>query len=186
MGELPSRTVVAGALAVLAVAGGVGLGMMRRPTPSPPSGAAPPSSTSPAALLKVHVAGWVMSPGVVSLPEHAIVADAIEAAGGLRSGASVESINLASRLRDGDQVVVPGPGVTATPTAGDQGGDGLVSLNRATAAELEALPGVGPVLAERIVAHREQAGGFDTVEDLLEVPGIGEAKLATIRDLVRP
>jgi competence protein ComEA len=126
----------------------------------------------------------VMSPGVVDVAPDAIVADAIDAAGGLRAEALVDQINLAAPVAEGDQIVVPGPG-SDIPDPG-LSGDGIIGLNRASVAELETLPGVGPVLAERIVAFRDQNGGFETVEGLLEVPGIGEAKLASIRDLVRP
>lgn len=131
--------------------------------------------------IEVHVAGWVVSPGVVRIPDGSIVADAIEAAGGLRAGALPDLINLATPLRSGDQVVVPGPMETGEAAAAD----GLLALNRANSTELQGLPGVGPVLAERIVAYREKNGPFSVVEDLLEVPGIGESKLASIRDLVR-
>ncbi|MFQ5523872.1 MAG: helix-hairpin-helix domain-containing protein [Acidimicrobiia bacterium] len=129
--------------------------------------------------VRVHVAGWVLSPGVVEVLEGSIVADVVEAAGGLRPGAVVEGINLAAPVRPGDQIVVPGPS-----DASVEGGEGRISLNRATAEELEALPGVGPVLAERIVAYRDQNGPFNEIEDLLDVPGIGEAILASLRDLV--
>ncbi|MCZ6456222.1 MAG: ComEA family DNA-binding protein [Actinobacteria bacterium] len=132
------------------------------------------------ASIDVHVAGWVVSPGVVRVAPASIVADAIEAAGGLRPGALVDRINLAAPLRSGDQIVVPGPGALVESSEG-----GLLALNRASANDLEGLPGVGPVLAERIVAYREQNGPFTEVEDLLQVGGIGEAKLASIRDLVR-
>lgn len=131
--------------------------------------------------IEVHVAGWVVSPGVVQVAEGSIVADAVEAAGGFRPGAVADRINLAATVRSGDQVVVPGPEVEGQST----GGDGLIHLNRADAPALQALPGVGPVLAERIVAYRDQYGSFSEVEDLLQVPGIGEAKLASIRDLIR-
>lgn len=134
-----------------------------------------------AGQLEVHVAGWVLSPGVVQIPEGSIVADAVEAAGGLRSGAMTDLINLAAPVRSGDQVVVPGPDEAGAAVADD----GVISLNRADAEALQKLPGVGPVLAERIVAYRVQNGPFAQVEDLLLVPGIGEAKLASIRDLVR-
>lgn len=134
-------------------------------------------------MLEVHVAGWVADPGVVELHEGAIVADAVAAAGGMRRGARADLINLAAPLGDGEQVVVPGPESGDVPTA--PAGDGVISLNRADAGELEGLPGVGPVLADRIVAHREQVGGFERVEDLLQVPGIGESKLAAIRDLIK-
>ena len=168
------------ALAVVAAIIG-GVAGSRVGVPTDPAPATPVERTS-AATIEVHVAGWVNSPGVVSLPEGSIVADAIDRAGGFRPGASADLINLASTLRSGDQIVVPGPG-----TNGGSGGHpaGLVVVNRATAADLEGLPGVGPVLAGRIVAFREANGPYATVEDLLAVPGIGESKLASIRDLIR-
>lgn len=150
----------------------------------------PVDATSPArpeSTVRVHVSGMVVAPGVVDVTPDAIVADAIDAAGGLRPGALVDQINLAAPVGAGDQIIVPGPADDEGSGGGDGGAsDGLISLNRATAADLETLPGVGPVLADRIVAFREQNGRFETVEDLLEVPGIGEAKLAALRDLVRP
>lgn len=163
-----------------AVIGGL-LGWCREApvSPQPVQLPAPIQSTS---LIEVHVAGWVNSPGVVSLPEGAIAADAVNLAGGLREGALVALINLAAPLRAGDQILVPGPGEGAPGVPSD---GGLIALNRASAQDLEALPGVGPVLAERIVAFRDANGPFSTVEDLLQVPGIGETKLASIRDLVR-
>ena len=174
-----------GAAAVALVAAGIVvgglLGALGRASPSPT--AAPPEAPGPAGHsgIDVHVAGWVTAPGVVRVPDGAIVADAVEAAGGLRNGASADGINLAAPLSSGDQVVVPGPDEAGRAAVDD----GLISLNRADAAALQDLPGVGPVLAERIVAHREQNGPFSQVEDLLQVPGIGEAKLASIRDLIR-
>jgi competence protein ComEA len=184
MGESVKRVLLAGILAVLAGSIGVGAGLLQRaettPVPSPVS-----EAVAAGVMLDVHVAGWVVDSGVVSVEEGSIVADAIEAAGGMRPGAMAESINLAAEVHSGDQIVVPGPSGEAGP---DQPGDqaGVISLNSADAAELEELPGVGPVLAERIVSFREEKGRFETVDDLLEVPGIGEAKLASIRDLVRP
>lgn len=182
MGEDRNRVVVIGVLLVLAAMGGIGAGLAdRSPTVSPPP--SPGSTSRTTSAIDVHVAGWVVSPGVVTVSDGAIVADAIEAAGGLRVGARVDTLNLAAQVTAGDQIVVPGP-----ESAGAQveAGGGLLPLNQATAAELEALPGVGPVLAERIVAYRQDSGRFETVEDLLDVPGIGESKLAAIRDLVRP
>lgn len=193
MGDRSSKALTFGLLALVAVAAGMGVGEMQRAPQqedSPRVADESHSSSQPGPpVLEVHVAGWVVSPGVVTVAEGSIVAGAIDAAGGLRLGARADLINLAASVADGDQIVVPGPGETGG-SAGDEvstgSGDGLVSLNRATAADLETLPGVGPVLAERIITHREARGGFDTVEDLLEVPGIGEAKLASIRDLVSP
>jgi competence protein ComEA len=133
--------------------------------------------------IEVHVAGWVDSPGVVSLADGSIVADVIEAAGGLRIGAQATAINLAAPLSTGQQIVVPGPDEVSSSPGGSTS---LISLNLASAEELQVLPGVGPVLAERIVAHRETVGRYEQVEDLLDVSGIGESKLASIRDLVQP
>lgn len=132
--------------------------------------------------ISLYVAGWVLNPGVFVIAPDALVADAILAAGGARPGARLDSLNLARPVVDGDHIDVPGP-ADAVSSRGSSG-SGLISLNRANAMELEDLPGVGPVLADRIVAFREANGLFEQVEDLLEVPGIGESKLASIRDLV--
>lgn len=141
--------------------------------------------TERAGGIVVHVAGWVESPGLVQLADGARVGDALAAAGGVRSGASLGAVNLAQLLSDGEQVFVPGPDQPAPVGETAAGGDdGVVHLNTAGVEELERLPGVGPVLAERILTHRDEMGPFETVEDLLEVSGIGEAKLASIRDLV--
>lgn len=176
--EEMSRAVAIGAVAGLAISVGAALGNADR---APAGAIRSIAAETSQALIEVHVAGWVMSPGVVQLPEGSIVADAVEAAGGFRPGAQVHSINLAAGIRGGDQVFIGGPGSVVEGNTGD----GLVHINRAAAPELEALPGVGPVLAERIVVYREDNGPFDEVEDLLDVPGIGESKLASIRDLIR-
>lgn len=172
-------------LAAALVVGGA-FGLTRRAEPKSLSASAPPTSAEQIASIQVHVAGWVSAPGVVSLEEGALAADAIAAAGGLRPGARVDGVNLAAPVADGTQLIVPGPDDSPSqPGTGLPGGTGgLVAVNRATAAELETLPGVGPVLASRIVAYREQNGPFSSVEDLLSVPGIGEAKLAALRDLI--
>ena len=100
---------------------------------------------------------------------------------GAATGADLASLNLASSVRDGDQIVVPLVGAATTPGATIDRG---IDLNRATAAELESLPGVGPVLAGRIVAYRDLHGPFAAVEDLMDVGGIGEAKLAAMRESI--
>ena len=149
----------------------------------------PAAATSPAVAdtVIVHVIGRVRRPGVVTLPFGSRVADAVEAAGGLRPGASSGDLNLARALVDGEQVIVgrqPSPSASAASGA-PAPADGLVNVNTATAAELEALPGVGPVLAGRIVAWREANGPFPSIEILGEVAGIGDALLAQLRPLVR-
>ncbi len=131
--------------------------------------------------ITVHVSGEVLDPGLVTLPSSARVADAVAAAGGTTRLADLRKLNLAAGLADGQQVVVPGSAEGSDPAAVD---DGRVRVNTASVSELEQLPGVGPVLAARIAAHREENGPFSTVEDLLDVSGIGEAKLASLRDAV--
>jgi competence protein ComEA len=173
-------------LCLAAIVIGAGLGLADDQQSGFESPTASPSSTFhvTSQSMSVHVSGWVVSPGVVEVPEGSIVADAIAAAGGARSGAGLDSINLAGPVLSGDQVVVPGPGASIPAGSAVAPGDGLISLNRADATQFQDLPGVGPVLAERIVAYRQANGPFQAVEDLLDVPGIGEAKLAAIRDLV--
>jgi competence protein ComEA len=183
MGGDLRRVGIVAVMGVVALAAGVGLGALKR-TPSDPIEESTQVTSEQATWIEVHVAGWVVAPGVVTLSESAIVADAIEAAGGFVAGAITDRINLAAPVTAGEQIVVPGPGDIASEAEGQS--NSPLSLNQASTAELESLPGVGPVLSERIIAFREENGPFATVEDLLEVPGIGESKLASIRDLVRP
>jgi competence protein ComEA len=124
------------------------------------------------AEIVVAVSGKVRNPGLVRLPAGARVADAIAAAGGVLPGTDTSSLNLARKVTDGELIAVGVPGAVE-PTAG---GGGLVNLNTATLAQLEALPGVGPVLAQRILDYREQHGGFRAVSELRNVTGIGDAK----------
>jgi competence protein ComEA len=177
------------AAGLLLAAGAAGVWLGRSEVVIPPA-AAPPVTVGgldQPETLTVHVAGWVAVPGLVELEAGARVADAVAAAGGLLPGAAVEQLNLAAPVRDGDQVVVPGPGDGTAPPGGTPPGQGgPLRLNQASAQDLEALPGVGPVLAERIVAYRDEHGPFRALEDLLDVPGIGESKLASLRDLVVP
>lgn len=172
--RFPVAVVVLASLAVASV--GWVLGAPSDPAPSERMGVVE-VETAPRTVV-VHVAGEVARPGLVELGEGSRVADAIRSAGGLLPGASADSVNLARRVVDGERLVV---GV-ASP-AGREGSDRL-RVNSASAAELEALPGVGPVLAGRIVDHRDSLGPFGAVEDLLDVPGIGEAMLERLRDLV--
>ncbi len=171
-------------LCLAAVLIGAGLGTVRDPPPVDPPSTTTGGIPGDRAVFAVHVSGWVAAPGVVEVTDGAIVADSVAAAGGALEGARLDSVNLARPLTAGDHVQIPGP--DDAPLAGTVGQEdgGLISLNQADATTLEDLPGVGPVLAERIVSYREANGPFKTVEDLLSVPGIGEAKLASMRDLI--
>lgn len=192
-----SRAEILGLVVVLAVTlGGAGLWYVRS-LPRPvevasvaergrPAGAS--ASPSPALMLLVDVAGWVRSPGVYEFPEGARVIDAIDAAGGARPGAMLQALNLAAPLVDGTQVLVPREGEQGVvpPAAGGGGAvaGGLINVNTATAAELETLPGVGEVLAQRIIDHRTENGPFTSIDQLVDVSGIGDAILGSIRELV--
>jgi competence protein ComEA len=194
-----SRTELVGLVVVLVVTvGGAGLWYLRslpRPVeiratsqPSPvAAGSASPSPEAP--FLIVDVAGAVRRPGVYEFAEGDRVIDAIRAAGGATPKAALDALNLAAPLTDGVQILVP----LVPPTgaaAGVQAGvpaDGvptLININAASATELEALPGVGEVIAQAIVDYRTENGPFATVDDLLDVSGIGDATLEDIRDLV--
>jgi competence protein ComEA len=141
----------------------------------------------------VHVAGAVRQPGVYRLHDGDRVKDAVERAGGARAGADVNAINLAAKVADGQQVVVPRRGAAA-PVVGDPGaGEGAVgtatqspvSLNSATAAQLDTLDGVGPATAQKILDWRREHGGFRSIDDLGEVPGIGPKRMAALRGKVQ-
>jgi competence protein ComEA len=146
--------------------------------PLPGAAAAP---TTPATDVVVAVAGKVVRPGLVRLPAGSRVDDAVRAAGGVVDGVDPGLLNLARRLVDGEQVLVgvdPPPG--AAPAPGSSAAGGPVDLNTATVADLDALPGIGPVLAQRIVDWRAEHGRFASVEQLREVTGIGESKYADL------
>lgn len=171
--ELPMAVPVAGGLATPVAVPGTSTGA---------SAAAVPDE------IVVHVAGRVRRPGIVVLEPGARVVDAVEAAGGLRRGVDVAGVNLARALVDGEQIVVGAASGTAASPAGavaatgstDAASTGKVNLNTASAAQLEELPGVGPVTAAAIIAFREEHGPFSSVDQLLDVSGIGEATLAEI------
>lgn len=160
------------------------------PPPLPPPLSAPLSAPRPSAAAKVTVdiAGKVARPGLRRLPKGSRVADALAAAGGPLAGTDTTSLNLARPLTDGEQILVgvtppaPAPGQapdsTATTTA--------LSLNTATEPQLDALPGVGPVLAQHILDFRTQHGSFTSPQQLRQIPGIGPRKFATLQPLVHP
>jgi competence protein ComEA len=136
----------------------------------------------------VDVAGKVRSPGVLRLPAGSRVADALKAAGGTLRGADTTSLNLARLLVDGEQVLVgvPQPAPAMAPSAGSTAASGPVSLTTGTIEQLDALPGIGPVLAQHIVDFRLRHGGFRSVAQLRQVPGVGDRRFGELRDLVRP
>lgn len=157
-----------------------------KPAPADAAGEEPLSSQ----LVLVHVAGAVKHPGVVELPASSRVFEALDEAGGALDTADLTQVNLARTIADGEQLVVPLEGETA-PAQGDSGppADGQagepIDINAATAADFETLPGVGPVLAERIVDYRESNGGFQSIDQLADVSGIGPSIMGQIRELVR-
>ena len=144
----------------------------------------PAVSSAPPADIVVSVVGEVDSPGLVTLAPGARVNDALEAAG---PKVPTDNLNLAQKLNDGEQITVGAlPGAEDDDGGGGETGDDTVSLNSATAEELITLPGVGPATAEAIIAHREEAGHFTSIEQLMDVSGIGPAKFAQLKDKVRP
>src|SRR4051795_10288778 len=214
MPEISRSALVAyAALAILVVALGVRFMHGQQAAPAAASGGVAtgvggPDGASAVRIARpapqaaiVHVAGAVRDPGVYRLPAGARVQDAVERAGGPRRGGDVNAINLAAKVVDGQQVVVPSRaagGATAAPTGGAGAGAGgaaavagaapgpPVSLNSATADQLDPLDGIGPATAAKIIAWRTQHGGFRSVADLGQVPGIGPKKLAAIKDRVQP
>lgn len=194
MPEIPRSQLLAYA-ALAVVIGLLGARYVR----SAPAGGA--QATAPAAhpvtfsaggrRATVHVAGAVRHPGVYELGPGARVQDAVRRAGGARHGANLDAVNLAARVADGQQIVVPAAAAAAAAIA--PGADPAVvapavpvSLGSATLEQLETLDGVGPATAQKIVAYRTEHGGFRSVDDLANVPGIGPKKLAAMKPHVQP
>lgn len=200
------RAHLAGALVVLVLAAIVGLrvtGSGERPAARaerPAVEVRAISSGAGAGVVVVHVAGGVRRPGVYELHHGSRVDDAVNEAGGPTRRAQLSGLNLAAELEDGRQVLVPerpsrqaqpgsaapGPPAPAAPAAGEVGAVGgpPISLNTATLEQLDTLDGIGPATAQAILDWRDQNGGFGTVEELAQVPGIGEKRMATLRERV--
>jgi competence protein ComEA len=183
-----SQTTVPMARVAAAAGSGTPSALVSLPSPGAGSASATPSTGS---TIVIDVTGKVRHPGIATLPIGSRVVDAVEAAGGARTGVSLRTLNLARVLVDGEQIVVgiPGPaGVAASaasaPGAGPSGSVPLVNLNTADQTALESLPGVGPVTAQAILKWRSENGSFTAVDELLEVSGIGDATLAEIAPFV--
>ena len=163
------------------------------PTATPPTGTAAPAGTTPQptpSMLVVDVAGKVRRPGVVELPAGSRVVDALRAAGGALPHVNLATLNLARMLVDGEQILVGAPAVAGSPPPSASTGAsstapaGLVNINTASQEQLEELPGVGPVTALAILTWREENGAFSSVDELLEVSGIGDVTLEDLRPYV--
>ena len=171
--DLPRRAAGVGALVLVAAAL---YWWLSAPVASAPISVTTQSAPSASTAIVVHVIGDVRRPGVVELPQGARVMDAVDAAGGVLPRTIVTE-NLARVLVDGEQINI-GRANTSAAAA-----DGRISVNSASAAQIEQLPGVGPVLAQRIVEYRDAHGSFAQLRDLLNVPGIGDAKYAQLADM---
>jgi competence protein ComEA len=196
MPTISRRRAAAYALAVLlllAVGGRFALGGeddRARPESSRAPAGSLAAETAPARIVLVHIVGAVRRPGLYRLREGSRTADAIRRAGGAKPKAALELVNLASPVADGQQVVVPArgdPGPTTAAAGGVPGSappGGKIHLNSATLEQLDTLPGIGPVTAQKILAYRTEHGAFQAVEELDAVPGIGPARLGELKTLV--
>jgi competence protein ComEA len=170
-------------LAVLALAGRM-LASAGAPSAQPVAPLVPEAAAATETLV-VHVAGAVRRPGLYELKEGSRVSDAVARAGGATAKADTAAVNLAAPLADGIQVLIPSR-VAGAAGGGSGGVAPRVSLSSATIADLDALPGIGPVTAQKILDYRGQHGGFGSVDDLDAIPGIGPARIEQLRDLVTP
>ncbi len=190
----PILYMLVGVLAGFILAGAIFI-VTRQPTGKPI--ALEPAPTK--APIEVHVVGAVVRPGLYKLPEGSRIQDAINAAGGLLSETDANSLNLAAKVEDGQQLQIgSGAGLSAGPTqpggapftviqtqpaTGGTSTD-LININTATATQLESLPGIGPTTAQNIINYRTQHGQFATIEDIMNVPGIGPATFDSIQNLI--
>jgi competence protein ComEA len=182
------RAVIVGVVVLAVVAMAVWQSRSRDQAPAPAERALPvqPAGGSARAEVIVHVAGAVRRPGVYRLRAGARVDDAVRRAGGATRRADLSAVNLAAALEDGRQVLVPRrePGAVGGGVNGATSPPAKVNLNTAGEEELDGLVGVGPATAEKILGYREQHGSFGSVEELGDVPGIGERRLEALRELV--
>jgi competence protein ComEA len=192
--QLSRRTLILGALALL-LALTLASRLLRHAgtayETAPPAGQAGAATpTVPASLVVVQVVGAVHRPGVYRLPQGSRILDAVRRAGGATPKAALALVNLAAPLADGTQIVVPArappAGAGASSSDVPTGASGPVHLNTATLEDLDALPGVGPVTAQKILDYRQQHGAFSSVDELDAIPGIGPKRLEQLRDLVAP
>jgi competence protein ComEA len=181
--------VAAAAVLVLLLIRHLGGGASAAPAVTPVQPVAKPKAAAPK-LVVVDVAGAVRRPGLYRLRSGSRIDDAIASAGGATSKAQLDSVNLAAPVADGEQVVVPGRGaagvVAASPPAAGSSPSAPLDLNSATLEQLENLPGIGPVTAQKILDYRQQHGAFHSVVELQGVPGIGPAHMAQLKGLVIP
>lgn len=184
----PRITILVFVVVLVGIIGGAVLLLSTQPKPvqitiNPPVATVTPLPSATPAPITVYITGAVAEPEqMITLPPGSRVQDAIDAAGGTTETANLELVNLAGILRDGDQVHVPEQNQeVALPTAS---GGGIVHINTATIEELDTLPGVGPALAERIIAYRDANGAFTSLEELDNVEGIGPALLADLQGLI--
>jgi competence protein ComEA len=198
MPDIPPRQLAAWGLALVAVLM-LGVWYLSRGGPAVASSSAPPpaikvrSGDSGGGSVVVHVAGAVRHAGVYRMRAGARVNDALTRAGGATPRADLDQVNLAAKVEDGRQILVPRRLPKSTPAAPAAPGEAAapgqpavpVNLNTATLEQLDTLPGVGPATAQKILDYRQEHGGFGSVDELGEVPGIGDVRLAALRDLVR-
>jgi competence protein ComEA len=151
-----------------------------------PAAAAVPIAAEQGPELVVHVVGAVHRPGLYRLPQGSRVNDAVTRAGGPTRHADVSLVNLAAPLADGIQVVVPAKAAAGQSGAGTTTARGPVHLNIATLEELDSLPGVGPVTAQKILDYRQKNGAFSSLDELDAIPGIGPARIEQLRDVAAP
>lgn len=189
--HVPDRVAEAAAVQ----AGGPGTETAPQPGLTPGPSAGPQAGAASGGRIVVDVSGKVRKPGIQHLPAGSRVEDALRAAGGVREGADLSTLNRARVLTDGEQVAVGTP-AAPPPVAGAAAGGGAaagqagpvvpLSLGTATVEQLDTLPGVGPVLAQHIIDYRTEHGGYRSVDELREVNGIGDRRFADLRPLVRP